>query len=89
MGRWCPAAPAFFRMVKTPYGEFEIIRKDCVAISVVEVRHSVTHHRVKFSDGDITHIEHRKIPKYKSIANTSWCKHIATYDLDGNEIELL
>lgn len=75
-------------MITTPHGEFKIIRKGTVAISVVRAERRVRHHRVEYVEGDLMHIEHRKIPKYLHKITFSWASHVATYDMDGNRLDL-
>ena len=79
------------RVVETELGTFRVIRKDAVAITVVKVRRTVRHHRKRWDKDDVTHVEHRKIPSYRSkvVSNSgSWNEIIATYTLDGKRITL-
>jgi len=79
------------RVVETELGVFPIIRKDAIAITVVKVRRKVRHHRKWLDRDDITHVEHRKIPSYRSkvVSNSGgWNEIIATYTLDGKRIKL-
>lgn len=82
----------YFMIVITPHGDFKTIRKDVVAISVLKTKRIVLHHRKRFQVGEVTHVEHRKIPKFISRVKCnfgSWGEWIATYDVHGNELELL
>ena len=79
------------KTISTPYGEFKLVRKDVVAISVVRPKHRVRHHRIEVTSDELTHIEHRRVPAdlHQFAAGTGgWAHYIATYDLDGNPIEL-
>jgi hypothetical protein len=75
------------KTVKTPHGEFEITRRDTVAISAMIANWDVTHHYRDVKKGETLHIEHRKIPGKEYYAG-GWCKYIATYDMNGNLMEL-
>lgn len=75
------------RIVTTPHGNMTIARRDAVAISIIRARHSVLHYKTQRNKGDITHIEHRKIPLYFN--GNGWSDYIASYDLDGNEIKTI
>lgn len=78
--------------VTTPHGDFKMIRKDAVAFSVIKTKRAVTHLGKRRERGEITHTEHRKIPKLMSRASgncSPWGEWIATYDLSGKKIELL
>lgn len=79
-------------IIKTEYGDFETVRKDVVAITIVKIKRSVTHHRKRFATNELTHIEHRKQPKLFVLVQGNcggWAIPLATYDLDGNVIELI
>ena len=78
-------------IVKTSFGEFRIVRRDTVAISVVKAKRECIHHRKRLYLGDLAHIEHRKMPKLVCQAKTSvcgWAEWIALFDLEGNQILL-
>jgi len=78
-------------IINTPHGSFDAKRKGTVAISVIRIRHRVAHHRVWWDEGDITFVEHRRMPTniYSAkIGFSSWATYVATYDLKGNEIKL-
>ena len=78
-------------IIGTPHGQFTTIRKDVVAISAVRLRRPVTHHFRRWRVGEITHIEHRKIPRSRQHAQnncSAWGTVLATYNLLGNEIDL-
>ena len=78
-------------MINTLYGDFNIIRKDAVAMSVIRMRHDVRHHRKIWKEGDISHVEHRRIPtnvQDVKLNLAAWATHIATFDLKGNMIKL-
>ena len=76
-------------LIRTPHGNFETIRKDTVAISVVRIRRPVRHHGTSLDKGDITFIEHRRVPTCGGkFAFSSWAKYIATFDVNSNEIKL-
>jgi hypothetical protein len=75
--------------ITTRLGIFQVTRKGTVAISVVKAKHRVTHHRKSFLTGEITHIEHRKVPKKTKdpeSMDTGWYTWIATFGLDGKEL---
>lgn len=77
--------------VETEYGVFEIIRKDAVAITVVKTKRPISHHYVAYNRNEITHIEHRKIPKFFVRVQSNcggWGVPLGTFDLNGNIIEL-
>jgi hypothetical protein len=77
--------------VITPLGIYKVIRKDAIAITVVKVKRRITHHRTRYLANDITHIEHRKVPRhlYRVKSNCGgWAVPLATYYLDGTEIKL-
>jgi len=76
-------------MVRTPYGDFKIQRKGTVAITVVSAKRPVRHHRTDLVSGDVTHIEHRRIPTHRHKVYVSWAKYIGSFDLEGNLIELV
>ena len=76
------------KTISTPYGEFELVRKDVAAISVVRPKWVVRHHRKRVGTDEVTHIEHRHIPNSPWQLVAAWAQRIATYDLNGNEIPL-
>lgn len=74
-------------IVRTRFGTFQVTRKDTVAISVVQVKHPVRHHGNQYGTGAVTHIEHRKIPKYPGPSlDTGWCFWLATFEINGKEL---
>ena len=78
-------------IIKTEYGDFEIVRKDVVAITIVKIKRPVTHHRKRFATNELTHIEHRKQPKSFVLVQGNcggWATPLQTYDLKGNKIDL-
>jgi len=81
-------------IISTQYGDFRIIRKDTVAISIVKAKRQVRHHRKLVEQGEVTHIEHRRVPVTcpacgaVSPPSPSWTHHIDTIILDkANEQE--
>ena len=78
-------------IINTPHGAFTTIRKDTIAISVIRIRRHVRHHRILWDEGDITFVEHRRVPTNVHDAKlgfASWATYVATFDLNGNEIKL-
>ena len=78
-------------MIKTPYCNVTPVRKDCLAITIVKVRRRKKYHGIWYEAQEFAHIEHKKIPKFKSLVRSNcggWADPVATYDLDGNEIAL-
>ncbi len=72
-------------VIKTRFGIFQVTRKGAVAISVVQTKHPVRHHGNLYSTGAVTHVEHRKLPKYPGL-DTGWYTWVATFGLDGKEL---
>lgn len=72
-------------VIKTRLGTFQVTRKGAVAISVVKTKHSVRHHGNQYGTGAVTHVEHRKLPKYPG-SDTGWYTWVATFGLDGKEL---
>jgi hypothetical protein len=72
----------------TPYGEFVVTRRATAGFSVVQVTRTCCHHGRWRNVGEYVIIEHRKLPLFKPLVCMGWCKHVATYDLAGKEIEL-
>jgi len=76
--------------MKTKWGEFELRRKNTVAVSVIKIKRAVTVRGEEISGG-YSFIEHKIIPKrivkgkIKPYLGT-WCEHIITLDLKGKEI---
>lgn len=76
-------------VIKTRFGNFQVTRKGAVAISVVRTKHCVRHHRIQFSEGALTYIEHRKMPRKPNrpeSMDTGWYTWIATLGMDGKEL---
>jgi len=79
-------------IINTKFGDFATVRKDVVAITVVRVRRKCSHHYKQLNIGDLSHIEHRKIPRLFVVVQGNcggWATPLATYDLNSNEIELI
>lgn len=75
--------------VSTPHGVFTIVRKDTVAISVIKIKRQVRHHRKLCEIGELSHLEHRKIPPSGYFLRfPTWAEHVASYALDGIQLEL-
>ena len=74
--------------IETPYGKFVVSRRAHCAFSVVQATRACRHHAKWLSIGEYTIVEHRKLPLFREHVGMGWCKHIATYGLDGNEIQL-
>ena len=82
---------AGFETITTPYGIVKIVRKDCIAITVVKVRRRRKYHGVIYEANEYAHIEHRKIPRFIQVVKSNcggWADPVATYDLYGNCIQL-
>lgn len=78
-------------LVITPYGTIEVVRKDCVAITIVKVRRYRKYHGKHYEANSYAHIEHRSIPKFEQVVKSNcggWADPVASYDLDGNTIVL-
>lgn len=79
-------------IIKTEHGDFTTVRKDVVAITVVRVRRKSRHHYKSLDVGDLTHIEHRKMPRLFVVVQSNcggWATPLATYNLNGDKIELI
>ena len=74
--------------VKTPYGTFAVSRRATWGFSVVQVKRDCTSRYKRLSKGDFAIVEHRKQPMFREHVGIGWCKHVATYDLEGTEIHL-
>lgn len=92
MARTTKARPS--SVVHTPYGDFTITRKGTLAISVVRAKHRVCHHRKWLDEGELTHVEHRKLPTSQLAwylrrmqCAMGWGQHLATFDLNGTMID--
>jgi hypothetical protein len=72
--------------IKTRLGTFQVTRKGAVAISVVKTKHPVRHHGKAMGTGAITHVEHRKTPRYPG-SDTGWYTWIATFGMNGKELK--
>lgn len=79
-------------IVKTPYGVYQIVRKDAVAITVIRVKRKVRYHRTNWEPGAIIHMEHNKIPRYLHRVKSKcslWADPIRSYTIEGDPIELV
>lgn len=74
--------------LKTPYGEFALSRRATVGASVVQATRECIHRYKRLHIGDYAIVEHRKLPMFRQHVGMGWCKHVATYGLDGVEIKL-
>lgn len=78
-------------ILRTKYGEFPVKRKRTVAVSVVKTNRPCTHYGQKLSRDEYTKVEHNFVPKSKIQARCSfpgWARLVATFDLEGNELDL-
>lgn len=78
-------------LVNTPYGTIKVVRKDSVAITVVKVRRYKKYHGEHYEANSFAHIEHKKMPTHLQIVKSNcggWADPVASYDLDGNTIDL-
>jgi len=78
-------------IVSTPHGDFVINRKGTVAFSVVRIRLAVSHHGQQYQRNDYAPILHSKVPASLASARGNrghWCEYVASYDLDGNLLNL-
>jgi len=65
-------------------GEFEVRRKNAVAVSLVKVRRRVRHGGLMRDVGNLVLIEHRVRPV--RIQNTSWYLWQASYNMQGEQL---
>lgn len=74
--------------VETEYGTFGLSRRASWGFSVIRVKRACRHHYRPVAAGDYVIVEHRKRPMFACHIATGWGEHVATYDRDGNEIDL-
>jgi len=72
--------------VHTKFGTFPVKRRGTVAFSIVESKGGCRHKGRLLKPGDLTIIEHRKVPAQACAARfvaMGWARWLATYDLEG------
>lgn len=74
--------------IETPYGTFAVSRRAQVAFSVVQATRNCRHHFKPLAIGEYVIVEHRRLPMFREHVGMGWCKHVATYGMDGVEIPL-
>jgi hypothetical protein len=73
------------KSIRTPYGTFRPRFNDTVAISVVQINHTVFSKGKVRRRGDYSFVEHRgKLPK--SMNDLYWARYVATYTPKGKRV---
>jgi hypothetical protein len=75
-------------IVQTPHGSFPITRRATVGFSVVRTKHPVGYRRGRVDAGVLVVVEHHKRPVCRRYIGGPWCEYVATYDLQGMEMEV-
>lgn len=74
--------------IETPHGTFTLSHRASWGFSVVQATRECRHRYVPLHVGQYATVEHRKPPLFREHVGIGWCRHVATYDLAGNEIAL-
>ena len=83
---------ALGHVVKTPYGDFKLMRNMVKAISVLRLKRDVIHFGRCYSKDDYIIAHHKEIPKNILVcigANLNSADYVATYNLRGKQIDYL
>lgn len=77
--------------IKTRFGIVRIVRKDCVAVTIVKMRRRKKYHGKYYEANEYAHIEHKRIPRLLMTVKSNcggWADPVESYDLSGNIIPL-
>ena len=83
---------ALGHIVKTPYGDFKLSRSKTQSISVLKLTREIIHFGKIYNKGEYMIIHHKTIPDnivYHIMSCKFWGEYVATYDLNGKEINYL